>query len=38
MPCFRHVFLAIDDIHNTWTKMCVKMIIIRLIGPRDKKI
>ena len=30
--------LAIDDTHNTWTNICVKMIIIRFIGPRDVKI
>ena len=35
---FQYNVLAIDDTHNTWTKMCVKMIIIRLIGPRDEKI
>ena len=29
---------AIDDTHNTWTNICVKMIIIRLIGPTDEKI
>ena len=27
-----------NDTHNTWTNICVKMIIIRLIGPRDEKI
>ena len=30
--------LVFDDTHNTWTNICVKMIIIRLIGPRDEKI
>ena len=30
--------LVFDDTHNTWTNICVKMIIIRFIGPRDKKI
>ena len=35
---FQYNVLAIDDTHNTWTKMCVKMIIIRLIGPKDEKI
>ena len=37
MPCFRHVVLAIDDTHNIWTNICVKMIIIKFIGPRDEK-
>ena len=35
---FQYNILAIDDTHNTWTNICVKMIIIRLIGPRDEKI
>ena len=35
---FQYNVLAIDDTHNTWTKMCVKMIIIRLTGPKDEKI
>ena len=35
---FRYNVLAIDDTHNTWTNICVKMIIIRLIDPRDEKI
>jgi len=35
---FQYNFLAIDDTHNTWTNLWVKMIIIRLIGPRDEKI
>jgi len=35
---FQYNILAIDDRHNTWTNICVKMIIIRLIGPRDEKI
>ena len=30
--------MAIDDTHNTWTNIIVKMIIIRFIGPRDEKI
>ena len=34
---FQYNVLAIDDTHNTWTNICVKMIIIRLIGPRDEK-
>ena len=35
---FQYNVLAIDDAHNTWTNICVKMIIIRLIGPWDEKI
>jgi len=35
---FQYNVLAIDDTHNTWTNVCVKMIIITLIGPRDEKI
>ena len=35
---FQYNILATDDTHNTWTNICVKMIIIRLIGPRDEKI
>ena len=35
---FQNNILVIDDTHNTWTNICVKMIIIRLIGPRDEKI
>ena len=35
---FQYNILAIDDTHNTWTNICFKMIIIRLIGPRDEKI
>ena len=35
---FQYNVLAIDDTHNTWTNICVKMIIIRFIGPRDEKI
>ena len=35
---FQYNILAIDDTHNTWTNICVKKIIIRLIGPRDEKI
>ena len=35
---FQYNVLAIDDTHNTWTNICVKMIIIRLICPRDEKI
>ena len=35
---FQYNVLAIDDTQNTWTNICVKMIIIRLIGTRDEKI
>ena len=35
---FQYNVLTIDDTRNTWTNICVKMIIIRLIGPRDEKI
>ena len=35
---FQYNVLAIDNTHNTWTNICVKMIIIRLIGQRDEKI
>jgi hypothetical protein len=35
---FQYNVLAIDDTHNTWTNICVEMIIIRLIGLRDEKI
>ena len=34
---FQHIVLAIDDIHNTWTNMIVKMIILRLLGSSDDK-
>ena len=29
---FQYNVLAIDDTHNTWTNMIVKMIILRLLG------
>ena len=35
---FQYNILAIDDTHNTWTNIYVKIIIIRLIDPRDEKI
>ena len=35
---FQYNVLAIDDTHDTLTNICVKMIIIRLIGPREEKI
>ena len=34
---FQYNVLAIDDIHNTWTNMIVKMTILRLLGPSDDK-
>ena len=34
---FQYNVLAIDDIHNTWTNMIVKMIILRLLGSSDDK-
>ena len=34
---FQYNVLAIDDIHNTWTNIIVKMIILRLLGSNDDK-
>ena len=34
---FQYNILAIDDIHNTWTNMIVKMTILRLLGSSDDK-
>ena len=34
---FQYIVLAIDDIHNTWTNMIVKMTILRLLGSSDDK-
>ena len=34
---FQYNVLAIDDIHNTWTNMIVKMTILRPIGSSDDK-
>ena len=34
---FQYIVLAIDDTHNTWTNMIVKMIIVRLLGSSDDK-
>ena len=34
---FQYNVLAIDDTHNTWTNMIVKMIILRLLGSSDDK-
>ena len=37
MPYFNIIFLAIDDTHNTWTNMIIKMTILRLLGSSDDK-
>ena len=37
MPYFNIMCLAIDDTHNTWTNMIVKMNILRLLGSSDDK-
>jgi len=34
---FQYNILAIDDTHNTWTNMIVKMNIPRLLGLSDDK-
>ena len=34
---FQYNVLAIDDIHNTWTNIIVKMTILRLLGSSDDK-
>ena len=34
---FQYNVLAIDDTHNTWTNVIVKMIILRLLGSSDDK-
>ena len=34
---FQYNVLAIDDTHNTWTNVIVKMTIIRLLGSSDDK-
>ena len=34
---FQYIVLAMDDTHNTWTNMIVKMIILRLLGSSDDK-
>ena len=34
---FQYNVLAIDDIHNTWTNMIIKMIILRILGSSDDK-
>ena len=34
---FQYNVLAIDDAHNTWTNVNVKMTILRLLGSSDDK-
>ena len=34
---FQYNVLAIDDTHDTWTNMIVKMTILRLLGSSDDK-
>ena len=34
---FQYNILVIDDTHNTWTNMIVKMTILRLLGSSDDK-
>ena len=34
---FQYNILAIDDTHNTWTNMIVKMTILSLLGSSDDK-
>ena len=34
---FQYNVLAIDDTHNTWTNMIIKMTILRLLGSSDDK-
>ena len=34
---FQYNVLAIDDTHNTWTNVIVKMAILRLLGSSDDK-
>jgi len=34
---FQYIVLTIDDTHNTWTNMIVKMNISRLLGSSDDK-
>ena len=37
MPYFQYNVLAIDDTHNTWTNMIVKMTILRFLGSNHDK-
>ena len=34
---FQYNVLAIDDTHNTWTNMIVKMTILKILGSSDDK-
>ena len=34
---FQYNVLAIDDTHNTWINMIVKMTILKLLGSSDDK-
>ena len=34
---FQYNVLAIDDTHNTWTNVIVKITILRLLGSSDDK-
>ena len=34
---FQYIVLTIDDTHNTWTNMIVKITILRLLGSSDDK-
>ena len=34
---FQYSVLTIDDTHNTWTNVIVKMTILRLLGSSDDK-
>ena len=34
---FQYNVLAIDDTHNSWTNVIVKMTILRLLGSSDDK-
>ena len=34
---FQYNILAIDDTHNTWTNVIIKMIILRVLGSSDDK-
>ena len=34
---FQYNVLAIDDTHNTWTNMIVKITILRVLGSSDDK-
>ena len=34
---FQYIILTIDDTHNTWTNMIIKIIILRVLGSSDDK-